>query len=124
MESGCDLQVHNQGNLRIGQHVYMNKYCMISAHGLVEIGDNCIFGPSVKLFDNNHRFGKDGAYQELAVGSVKIGNNCWIASNVIILKGANIGDNCIIGAGCIVKGHVPSCSIVRPNTNNIIEEIH
>ena len=124
MESGCDLQVHSQGVLRIGQRVYMNKYCMVSAHGLVEIGDNCIFGPGVKLFDNNHKFGKDGGCQELAVGSISIGKNCWIASNVVILKGTEIGDNCIIGAGCIVKGTIPSGSIVRPDVNNITEKIY
>ena len=124
MESGCDLQVHSQGVLRVGQRVYMNKYCMVSAHGLVEIGDNCIFGPGVKVFDNNHRFGKDGTSPELAIGSVKIGKNCWIASDAILLKGTDIGDNCIIGAGCIIKDKIPPCSIVRPNTNNIIERIH
>ena len=57
-ESGCDLQTHGTGRLSIGLRVYMNRYCMISAHGSVEIGDNCIFGPGVKIFDNNHRFTK------------------------------------------------------------------
>ena len=43
---------------------------------------------------------------------VIIGNNCWIAANVTILKGAVIGDNCVISAGCIVKEYIPPASIV------------
>ena len=53
-----------------------------------------------------------------------IGNNCWIASNVVILKGTKIGNNCVIGAGCIVSGIIPDNSIVRLSNNNyIIEEM-
>ena len=29
-----------------------------------------------------------------------------------ILKGAKIGDNCVVGAGCVVKGEIPTASIV------------
>ena len=123
-EAGCDLQVHGIGMLSVGQRVYMNRYCMISAHGFVSIGDNCIFGPGVKIFDNNHRFTKsDGASSSIDAGSIRIGKNCWIASNAIILKGAEIGDNCVIGAGCIIKDTIPSGSLVRPNCNHIIEPI-
>lgn len=123
--SGCDLTVLGKGNLVIGHRVVMNKYCMVSCLGHVEIGDNCLIGPGVKIFDNNHRFTKEsGASRELSIGSIKIGNNCWIASNAVILKGTEIGDNCVIGAGCVVRGTIPSGSIVRPDVHNIIEEIH
>ena len=123
-EAGCDLQTHGTGRLSIGLRVYMNRYCMVSAHGSVEIGDNCIFGPGVKIFDNNHQFdSKNGVGTRLSVGSVRIGKNCWLGSNSIILKGANIGDNCVVGAGCIIKESIPSGCLVRPYINNSIEII-
>ena len=43
---------------------------------------------------------------------MSIGNRCWIGSNAVILKGAKIGDNCVIGAGCIVDTEIPPYSIV------------
>lgn len=123
-EAGCDLQVHGDGELKIGQRVYMNRYSMVSAHGFIEIGDNCIFGPGVRIYDNNHCFDSvHGVKTGLSIGRVQIGKNCWIASNVVILKDTKIGDNCVIGAGRVVKGEIPSGSIVRPSTNNIIEPI-
>ena len=120
----CDFEAHGNGIMEIGEGTYFNRYCMISAHGFVSIGDNCIFGPGVKIFDNNHRFTKsDGVSSSIDAGSIKIGKNCWIASNAIILKGADIGDNCVIGAGCIIKDVIPSGSLVRPNCNYVIEPI-
>ena len=40
--------------------------------------------------------------QGYSKGPIKIGSDCWIGSNVTILKGVNIGDNVIIGAGSII----------------------
>jgi len=36
------------------------------------------------------------------VGSVTIGNGCWICTRAIILPGVKIGDGCIIAAGSVV----------------------
>lgn len=122
--NGCDFQVHGNGVLSIGERTYFNRYCMISAHQSVKIGANCMFGPSVKIFDNNHRFTKEnGVLSSLKTDEIVIGNNCWIASNVIFLKGTHIGDNCVIGAGCIVSGNIPSNSLVKCKNELEISEI-
>lgn len=44
-------------------------------------------------------------------GEVKIGNNCFIGYQALILKGTTIGDNVIIGARSVVKGEVPSNTV-------------
>lgn len=119
-----DIQVHGSGQISIGERTYMNRYCMISCQGQVNIGSNCMFGPGVKIFDNNHRFAKDkGVSSELKIGKVIIGNNCWIASDAVILKGARIGDNSVIGAGCIIDGIVPPNSLVKLSRKLDIESI-
>lgn len=111
---GCDFEVHGNGTLKIGAGTYFNRYCMISAHESVTIGKQCFFGPGVKIFDNNHQFSKEeGVSTELSTAPIVIGNHCWIASDAIILKGANIGDNCVIGAGCIIQGEIPSGTLVK-----------
>ena len=124
IEAGADLQVHGNGKLKIGKGTYMNRYCMISAQESISIGSHCMFGPSVKIFDNNHRFTREfGVESRLITAPISIGNNCWLASNVIVLKGAMIGDNCIIGAGCIISDVVPSGSIVKAKRVNTVERI-
>lgn len=117
----CDHEVHGNGKLVIGNGVYMNRFCMISAHNQVTIGDNCLFGPGVKIFDNNHLYNHEtGVSTDLKTAPISIGKNCWIASNVVILKGSSIGDNCVIGAGCIIHGDIPSGSVVKCKQDLII----
>ena len=104
----CDLEVHGKGVLEIGEGCCFNRYCMISAHQEVTIGNRCMFGPGIKVFDNNHRHSPEtGVSPVLTTEPIAIGDGCWIASNVIILKGAKIGKNCVIGAGCIISGIIP-----------------
>lgn len=111
---GCDFETHGSGKLEIGEGTYFNRYCMISAHDLVKVGKHCFFGPGVRIFDNNHKFSKEhGVSSELSTAPIMIGDHCWIASNAIILKGATIGDNCLIGAGCIVQGDIPDGTLVK-----------
>lgn len=50
-------------------------------------------------------------------------NKAWIAANVTILKGTSIGDNCVIGTGCVVKGLIPSSSIVTQESKLKIAQI-
>ena len=67
----------------------------------------------MKIFDNDHRFDAiNGVSSNHATAPITIGKNCWLASNVVILRGTSIGDNCVIGANCVVKGRIPAGSIV------------
>ena len=54
---------------------------------------------------------------------VEIGDNCWICSNVTILKGTRIGKNCVIGAGTVLSGNIPDNSIVKSNRSLKVEKI-
>jgi acetyltransferase-like isoleucine patch superfamily enzyme len=46
---------------------------------------------------------------------IRIGSNCFIGARSILLPGTVIGDNCIIGAGSVVRGTIPSGSVVLGN---------
>ena len=50
-----------------------------------------------------------------------IGKNTFIGARAIILMGSRIGNNCIIGAGCVVKGNIPDGSVVIGNPARIIK---
>jgi len=46
---------------------------------------------------------------------ITIGNNVFIGINALIMPGTTIGDNVIIGGGSVVRGDVPSDSIMIGN---------
>ena len=48
----------------------------------------------------------------MQVGTVKIGNRCWIGANVVILKDVELGDGCVVGAGAVVTRSVAPGSVV------------
>lgn len=121
------LYVGKNAQIRVGHNVFFNRGCAINCLEHVEIADNCIFGENVKIYDQNHRFSSRGEIirkQGYNTAPVKIGSDCWVCTNVVILKGVTIGNHCVIGAGCVVNKDIPDNSIVRSQTNLVIEELH
>lgn len=110
------------GKIRIGNNCFFNHNCSLASMELIEIGDDCLFGENVHVYDHNHRFSNPNISiknQGYSKNKVVIGNHCWIGSNVVILKGVTIGDNCVISAGVVVRENVPSNMILK-NPNHCI----
>lgn len=106
----------------------------VSLRSVSSIGRFCSLGNSISIGPGNHPvdwlstspFQYDGLYlndRELReFGStgkrfpgpspVSIGNDVWIGSNVIILRGVNIGDGAILAAGAVVTKDVPPYAVV------------
>lgn len=123
---GFNLVVSKEGKVEIGENCFFNNGCSINCLNHIEIGEGSIFGEGVRIYDHNHRFAdfsKPIKEQGYSQGSVKVGKHCWVGSNVVLLKGADIGDNCVIGAGCVVDGKVESGNLVKLPYKNAIEPI-
>ena len=98
-------------NIYIGDNFAANYDCIILDVCKVEIGNNVMFGPRVSVFTAGHPIDAYVSITGLEFGKeIKIGNNVWVGANVVILRGTDIGDNCVIAAGSVVKG------TVLPNT--------
>ena len=111
----CRIQIEN-GELKIGDNTFFNNFCTINCLDKITIGDNCLFGEGVKIYDHNHNYRDPHqvlSQQGYSLGEVEIGNNCWIGSNVVIMKGVSIGDNVIIGANSIIFKDIPSDHMVK-----------
>ena len=108
-----EINSRDNGTISIGDNVFLNSSCIITARNSIEIGDNTIFGPGVVVYDNDHII-RDGKVidNEFITAPVTIGKNVWIGANTVILKGTKIDDGCIIAAGSVVKGNVPGGSIL------------
>ena len=105
---------HDGVRIRIGDRNYFNRNVMLDACGLIEIGDDNMFGPDIYVTDSDHSFGESisPAQAPMKKGRVKIGNRCWIGAKAIILKDVELGDGCVVGAGAVVTRSVPPNSVV------------
>lgn len=109
------------GELHIGSRCHFNRNCIIICQKEIIIKDDVIFGPGVTIYDHDHIFSYHGILPGFKLGSVVIEKGCWIGANVTILRNTHIGECCVIGAGTIIKGDIPSHSIVTSNRElNII----
>ena len=107
--------IDKQGEIVIGSNVFFNNYCSLNAMQHISIGDGTIFGENVKVYDHNHFYKNPDVpinEQGFTSSPINIGKHCWIASNVVILKGVTIGNNSVIGAGCIIYKDVPANTVV------------
>lgn len=81
---------------------------------LITIGDNVDMNKNFTIMahDFSHRVFVS-LYGEFlsSSGEVNIGNNIYFGTDVIVLKGVTIGDNCVIGAGSVVSRSIPANSV-------------
>ena len=113
VRSFSSIRLAESSKIIVGDHFFSNRGLSLNAHNLITIGNNVQFGESVLIYDHDHNFSKArGIMDGYKIGTVRIGNNCWLGSNVVVLRDTHIGDGCIIGAGVILSGNIPSGSVV------------
>lgn len=121
---GVHLTATAGGELHIGNNVSFNRYDIIICRQRIQIGNHVAFGPNVTVYDHDHIYDENGFEGgTFKTGDIMIGDNCWIASNVTILRGTIIGEGCVIGAGTVLHGNIPPHSIVHGNRELSIHTI-
>ena len=102
------------GNIEIGQNVWVSFAvsggCYIQGGNGIEIGDDTIFAPGVKIISANHSKGDLTRWEPGP--PIHIGKRCLIGANAVILPTVTLGDDCIVGAGSVVKDNFPNGSIL------------
>lgn len=91
----------------------------VCAAARVSIGTGCLVGANVTIADTDFHPVRHPArrYAPMPVptgrDAVVIGDNVFLGAGSMILRGARIGDDAVVGAGVVVRGHVPPGTVVR-----------
>lgn len=100
----------------------------IYARKSIEIGDNTLIGGNVKILDNDFHpleieaRNKD-IKEKILAKPIKIGKDCFIGCNSIILKGTELGNGCVVGAGAVVSGKFEDNSVIAGNPGKVVKKV-
>lgn len=104
------------GRLSIGPRVVVGPNTIIMCATQVRIGARSMISWNCSIFDSTgHRLWLENRDEAEIEAPITIGNDVWIGPYTIIMKGVTIGDNCVIGAGSVVRRDVPPNSLVYGN---------
>jgi acetyltransferase-like isoleucine patch superfamily enzyme len=116
--------------------IYNGTFFDLGPDGFVEIGDYCtivgaIFSTNRSVVIRDYAFiahevviadddfAAPGPSQPTA-STIEIGQNAWIGARVVLLGGARIGRDAVVGAGTVVDGVVPDGAIVAGNPARVV----
>lgn len=113
----------NGGRMLVGDNVYINQGAAFFAENgrSIVIEDNAKVGNDVRVFTTNYH--AVGPNDEVSVGDVTLGKNCWIGTGARILPGVTIGQHSVVAMGSVVTKDVPPRTVVGGVPARPISEI-
>lgn len=101
-----ELGAAENGSLVLGERVFINTGATIVATRSIVLGDGCLIGDLVAIFDSDHHSIEPS--QPTRFAPVRLGTNVWVGRSATILPGVTIGDHAVIAAGSIVTSDIPA----------------
>lgn len=88
----------------VGNEVFIGSCCEFNITSGIKIGNFANIASGCRFIDHDHgkslatRIGAQPADER----PIFVGNDVWLGCNVIVLKGVQIGDGAVVGAGAVV----------------------
>jgi acetyltransferase-like isoleucine patch superfamily enzyme len=74
--------------------------CHIDGRNGIKLGNNVWIGPRVSIVSMSH---DTSDYHKYLIDSpITIGDNCWLATNCVILPGVELASHTVVAAGAVV----------------------
>lgn len=100
------IPLHNRSAcIHIGSGTSIGDQFTISCNELIRIGKNCLISYRISILDHDHitGLGVNPVTSGIMKGEpVQIGDNTFIGTGVVIMRGVKIGKNCVINANSVV----------------------
>lgn len=117
------LNASNGGTIELRENVFINDFSCINSQEYILIEENTQLGQAVKIYDHDHDYAVDDFKHAFRKNPVWIGSSSWLGSNVCVLRGSRIGNNCVIGAGTVVKECIEDNMLVYERKEKVTKTI-
>jgi len=129
-----------QGNLFMGDNVFINSGTQIRCENSISIGSNVFISYDCIIFDTNtHAVDPEVRQQEIDLGfpnftrqtihslpqtaPISIGNQVWIGMRSAILKGTTLGTGCVVGLMSVVSGEYDNYCLIVGNPGKYVKKV-
>jgi acetyltransferase-like isoleucine patch superfamily enzyme len=102
------------GDIRLGDRVNIGFHSEIFSASRVEVGAYGLFAAYTYLVGGGHDFERPDVpviEQRRSSKGITLGENVWLGTGTKVLDGVRIGDDCVVGAGSVVRQDLPPGSI-------------
>ena len=110
-----------QGTVKMGSNCSVQAYSILvgetSADGVnggIEAGQGVRIAPQTVIFSANHVYSDPNRMiyeQGMAAEGVRIEDDVWLASHVVVTAGVCVGRGSIVAAGAVVTRNIPPYSV-------------
>ena len=116
--------IEGKGQVEVGEHCYFNG-TTIQSVDFVEFKRHCLVSDAWLVDTDFHsiQINRRDPNVHAKTKPICVGENAWIGSQSMILKGVTIGKNSVIGAGTVVRQSVPENVVVIGNPQQIVKEL-
>lgn len=91
-------------NLAIGNGCYIGKSVLLDLKGKIVIGDNVTISMGCSLISHLDVGGSSlSKLFPCRLGEVRIGSNCYLGANAVVLPDVELGQRCLVAAGAVVS---------------------
>ncbi len=114
IDSYARLFAANDAVLTLEEGVAVGPFNIINAFADCTIGRFSMLGPYVNINCADHGMEMCGEYMRFQPGEygpVVVGEDCWICSHAVILRGVSIGKGAVVAAGAVVTEDIPPYAI-------------
>ncbi|MDF5716128.1 MAG: acyltransferase [Rhizonema sp. NSF051] len=113
-----------EAKVSIGDYCYFNG-ATVMAKKYIEFKRQCLVSDSMIVDTNYHsvEINRMAPNAKEKVKPIYVGENVWLGSRSVIMKGVSIGNNSVIGLGTIVRQPVPENVIVIGNPQQIVKKL-
>ena len=103
----------------ISVNVNLEKIMLVVSIENFHSGAECMIITNIHNYDHGKAIPYDETYIEK---NVKIENNVWLGSRVLILGGVTIGEGAIIQAGAVVVNNIPAYGIAGGSPAKVFKQ--
>ncbi|MFY1701579.1 MULTISPECIES: acyltransferase [Micromonospora] len=114
------------GEVRVGADCLLNA-TWIGAWTSVTVGDRCLLSDCELLDNDFHNLPPELRHAPPTAATrapIVVGDNVWIGTHALVLKGVRIGDDSVVGAGTVVRSDVPPRVVVVGNPQQTVKKFH